>query len=290
MIIFFNPVFLKKVWGGNKIGKFLGQPVINNCGECWGISTHKNGESTINNGIHKGKTLKYIYKNHPELFGFYNGKEFPILVKIIDALQDLSIQVHPGDDYAEQFNASGKTECWYILETEENTDIIIGHNFLSKEDLIKNIENENIVNHLNKFKISKGDYFYINSGTIHAICAGTLLLEVQQSSDITYRVFDYKRLDNGQLRKLHIKEAIDVIKIPDSKAIKNHNNKYFDYSIFTNNGKKIYTSHIHGDYLVILKGTGMINDYQLKKGDFLMISSNFEYTIEGNLQIQKTWF
>ncbi|MCK5388492.1 MAG: mannose-6-phosphate isomerase [Candidatus Izimaplasma sp.] len=290
MIIFFNPIFFDKIWGGNKIGKFLNFTVNDNCGECWGISTHKNGLSTIKNGVHMGKTLKYIFDNHKELFGFYQGKEFPILVKIIDAKQDLSIQVHPDDEYAKQSNSFGKTECWYILEAETNAKLIIGHNFLSKKELIAQINSPNFVNNLHKFGIKKDDYYFINSGTIHAICAGTLLLEVQQSSDITYRVFDYNRLDDGKLRQLHIEEAKNVIKVPDSQLIRTHNNKYFDYIVSSIFKKKSFISHPHGDYIVVLEGIGKINKLPIKRGDFLMVSSNFTYILEGNFKIQTTWF
>ncbi len=290
MIIFFNPVLFDKVWGGNKIGDFLGYNVSNTCGECWGISAHKNGECSIKNGIYKDKTLKYIFDNHKDLFGFYEGKEFPILIKIVDAKSDLSIQVHPDDEYAKKFNSYGKTECWYILENEPDAELIIGHNFKTKEDLVNKINNNDFINHLNRVKITKGDYYFINSGTLHAICAGITLLEVQQSSDITYRIYDYNRLDKGKLRELHVKDAIDVIKVPDSEVITSHNNKYFDYLILHNQTETVYHSHLHGDYIVVLEGLGEINNQPIKKGDFLMVSSNYKYTLKGNLKIQKTWF
>lgn len=290
MILFFNPIFFDKVWGGGKIEEFLNFPISKSCGECWGISAHKNGESTIKNGIHKGKTLKELFDNHKNLFGNFEGLDFPILVKIIDAKKDLSIQVHPNDNYAKQLNAYGKTECWYILDSDKKASLIIGHTFKSKEELECNINKGDLIKKLKRINVKKDDFFFIDSGTLHSICSGTFLLEVQQSSDITFRIFDYNRLDKGKLRKLHTKEALEVITIPDNKINKNLINKHFDFTVFNNNNTSSYTSHIHGDYLVILEGIGKINEYDIKKGDFLMVSSNFEYFLKGELTIQKTNF
>ena len=290
MILFLKPVFFDKVWGGKKISDFLNQPTRNSCGECWGISAHENGESIIENGIHKGKTLKFLFENNKDLFGNYEGNEFPILVKVIDAKESLSIQVHPDNNYAKKYNSFGKDECWYIIDADPNAHIVIGNNFKTKDELIEKIYDNDFINYLHRTSVTKGDYFYIKSGTLHSICAGTFLLEIQQSSDIAFRIFDFNRLDKGKLRKLHIKEALDVIKVPDDVIIKTHINKYFEFEIINNKDNTLYTSHIHGDYLAVLDGNGKINEYDIRKGDFLMVSSNSDYELLGNLTFQKTNF
>ena len=279
-----------KLWGGSKLKTQFNYNTTDSCGECWGISAHDNGSNIILNTIHKGKSLKYLFDNEKSLFGNYKGLKFPILVKLIDASKDLSVQVHPDDLYAKKYKSFGKSECWYILGTNENTDIIIGHKAKSKTELANLINQNDYESLLNKFKINKGDYFYIESGTIHAICANTLLLEVQQSADITFRLYDYNRLENGVPRDLHIEEAINVISIGNQDVVTKHNNKYFDYKIININNPTNFTANIHGDYIVILEGTGMINEYKLKKGDFLMISSNEKYSLSGNLLLQRTIF
>ena len=232
MILKLKPLFYDKVWGGSKLKNDLGYDCSSKTGEAWGISAHKNGSSIITNDKYKGKTLRELYYTKKELFGNYPSEEFPILIKVIDANNDLSIQVHPDDQYAKKYeNSFGKTECWYILDTEKNTDIIIGHKAKDIEELKSYINNNDFESVLNKFQIQKGDQFNIYSGTIHAICKGTLLLEIQQSSDITYRIYDYKRLDNGKLRELHIDKALDVIKFPDNILKSYKLTNLFDFSI-----------------------------------------------------------
>jgi mannose-6-phosphate isomerase class I len=288
MIIKLQPEFKEKVWGGNKIHTKFGYNTSDNTGEAWGISGHKNGSSTIIDGPYKGKTLRELYQSHKELFGHYQSDEFPILVKIIDATDDLSIQVHPDDAYAKAYeNSLGKTECWYILETEENTQIIIGHKAKSKDDFLKHMNNNDFESILNKFPIYPEDTFNIYAGTIHAICKGTLLLEIQQSSDVTYRLYDYNRLSNGVLRDLHIDKAMDVIPFPDRPLSKEKPKDLFDYQIQENKLNTPHRAHIYGDYLFIIDGQGKIDQTPFTKGEFLMISSEENYHLTGDFKYAK---
>jgi mannose-6-phosphate isomerase len=158
-------------------------------------------------------TLDELWKKQPELFGNPTEEVFPLLTKILDANADLSIQVHPEDDYTKihENGDLGKTECWYILDCKEGADMIFGHNAHTKEELIHQINDGKWNGLLRRVKINSGDFFYVPSGTIHALCIGTLVLETQQSSDTTYRVYDYDRRDSeGNLRELHLDKAIDV--------------------------------------------------------------------------------
>jgi mannose-6-phosphate isomerase class I len=285
MIFKLEPLFFDKVWGGNKIRNNYHYNCSDHTGEAWGISAHKNGSSVIVNGVYKGKTLRELYASNKELFGYYKNDEFPILIKIIDATDDLSIQVHPTDEYARIYeNSSGKTECWYILDAEKDASIVIGHHAKTLDEIKKSIQGNTIESLLNKFPIKKGDQFNIYSGTIHAICKGTLLLEIQQSSDITYRLYDYNRLSNGKLRKLHIEKALDVIKIPDNKLSQIQPKDLFDYRIVQSTNKTIKTSNSYGDYIFILNGKGSFNNLDVKKGDFIFASANTEYNITGDIE------
>jgi len=288
MIFKLQPHFSDKVWGGNKIHSNYGYNCSNHTGEAWGISGHKNGASIIKDGPFKGKSLREIYQSNKSLFGDYPADEFPILVKVIDANDDLSIQVHPDNAYAKKYeNSLGKTECWYILETEENTDIIIGHLAKTKDEFLKYMNESKLETILKKFSIKPEDAFNIYAGTIHAICKGTFLLEIQQSSDVTYRLYDYNRLSNGKLRELHIDKAMDVIPFPDNELSKEKPTEFFDYNIIINHKETHLKAHQYGDYLFIIDGQGKINDKALIIGDFLMVTSNDDYILSGHLKYAK---
>ena len=204
-IIFMSPIFLKPtmktlIWGT----------------EQWGISAHPNGDDKIENEEFPGKTLSQLWSENPELFGNTKGDRFPLLTKIIDARDDLSIQVHPDDEYAgkNENGSLGKTECWYIMDAKPGATIVIGHNAKNPDEVKSMIENKEWSKFIREIPVHKGDFFFIEPGTVHAIKGGTVILETQQSSDITYRVYDYDRLQGGKLRPLHVKQSIDVITSP----------------------------------------------------------------------------
>ena len=285
MIIKLKPIFFSKVWGGNKICSNYHYNCSENTGEAWGISAHEHGSSVIINTEFKGKTLKDLYESRRDLFGNYHTDTFPILIKIIDAADDLSIQVHPDNDYARKYeNSLGKTECWYILDTEKDTEIIIGHKAQSYSEFKTHLNNNDYEGILNIFPVKAGDSFNIYAGTIHAICKGTLLLEIQQSSDVTYRLYDYNRLSNGKLRELHINQALDVVKIPDDTLNPRKPTRLFDYNIIENQDQKSCKADQYGDYIFIMEGEGKFSDEPVKKGDFLFIPANTEYEVTGNLK------
>lgn len=216
-LIFLKPVFKQMIWGGNRLATDFGYEIPGeNTGECWAISAHPNGDCEIVNGEYAGKTLSWLWENHREVFGGVEGDRFPLLIKIIDAKDDLSIQVHPDDTYAgEHENGSlGKMECWYILDAEEGGTIVIGHNAKDQNEVRDMIEGKRWGEFIREVPVKKGDFFQINPGCVHAIKGGTLILETQQNSDITYRVYDYDRLQNGKPRQLHVQQSIDVIKAP----------------------------------------------------------------------------
>ena len=210
-ILFLNPVFTHNIWGGTKLREEYGYDVEgDDIGECWGVAAHENGNCTVKNGEFAGQTLADLWDSHRELFGGIDGVRFPLLIKIIDAKDDLSIQVHPDDAYAaEHENGSfGKMECWYILDCKEDSTLVIGHNARTKEELCDMIEGKKWKEFIREIPVKKGDFIQIDPGTVHAIKGGITLLETQQNSDITYRVYDYDRLSNGKPRDLDRKSVV----------------------------------------------------------------------------------
>lgn len=250
----FSPILQSKLWGGNKLVKKFGKKASTGeeiqIGESWELSDVKNETSVVSNGNYKGISLKELLQEYKsQLVGSLNysifNDNFPILIKFIDAKQDLSIQVHPNDELAfNKHQSFGKTEMWYIMEAEENAKLVLGFNeLLSKEKYKSLVKNEQLESVLHYESVKKGDSFYIEAGLVHAIGAGIVLAEIQQTSDITYRIFDWNRRDNnGNLRELHTDLAGDAIKFSskDSKRIYQEqpnqlnsivNSKYFTTNI-----------------------------------------------------------
>lgn len=223
------PVFKQMIWGGSRMRTVFGYDIPgDDTGECWAVSAHKNGDCPVVGGEFDGKTLSWLWENEQELFGSTGcggqgdpkRQVFPLLTKIIDARRDLSIQVHPDDRYAmEHENGSlGKTECWYILDCIPGATIVMGHNAKDRAELEDMIRNGRWAEFIREVPIKKGDFLQIYPGTVHAIKGGTMILETQQNSDVTYRVYDYDRLQNGRLRQLHIQQSIDVITVPFAQS------------------------------------------------------------------------
>ena len=221
-ILFLDPVFKDNIWGGTRLRTDFGYSVEGaHIGECWAVAAHPGGDNAVHafpdgDGVLTGKTLRTLYKENPELFGNPESAEFPLLVKIIDAKEDLSVQVHPDDEYAaaHENGAFGKTECWYVLDAPEDGALVIGTNAGNKEELRDMVENGRFQKLIREVPVRKGDFIQIDPGTVHAIHGGFLILETQQNSDITYRLYDYGRLDSGKPRALHLKESMDVIRVP----------------------------------------------------------------------------
>lgn len=231
----FKPILKERLWGGTKLKEVFGKPIESDItGESWELSTVKGDISVVANGSLEGKSLQeLIDSNAEELLGKSVverfGKEFPILIKFIDAKQDLSIQLHPNDALAKERHESfGKTEMWYIMDADPKAELIVGFNKdVSKEEYAESIANDTLLDLLNYEQVKEGDTFFINTGKIHAIGAGVMLAEIQQTSDVTYRVFDFNRKDkDGNLRELHTELALDAVdyeKKDDFKVSYGHN-------------------------------------------------------------------
>ena len=294
-VLFLSAPLVERIWGGNYFKNTLKvTDNDNNFGEMWSVSALKSNSSLILNGIHRGKKLYEVFEEYPQLFNNPSYKEFPILIKVIATRDDLSVQVHPDDEYAKTYeNQSGKTEGWLILDHKENSSIILGHNANSKQELIEYINNHDYDALLNKVKVKKGEFYPINSGTIHALGKDIVLLEIQQSSDVTYRFYDYDRVDkNGQKRELHVKKAVDVTTIGKyNETIINcfndniktiWDNKYFKVELYNVNNELQLNNETYS-IVSVVDGNIKVLDKTLKLGDSFIITSNAKsLTVKGN--------
>lgn len=300
-ILLLEPVFMERIWGGSKLKELFNYNIPSNLtGEAWVISAHKDGSSKILNGDYKGKTLSWLYQNHKELFNNIKDERFPLLVKLLDAQSNLSVQVHPDDKMAIKYNDLGKTECWYVIDCSKDAKIIYGHSAKSKEEFRKLIDEDAWDKLLIEKPIKPGDFVFVPAGKIHAITAGTVILEIQQSSNVTFRLYDYNRLDDkGNKRELHIEESILASIIPDikienksTKKIKGLNeietlikSNYFTVEKW--NLKEKYARKNDSFILAsVINGMGKINNLDIKKGsNFIITSDAKEFEIIGELEI-----
>ena len=302
-LIFLKPVFKNMIWGGSKLKTDFGYDVEgDNIGECWAISAHPNGDCTVESGKYAGMKLSELWASHRELFGDAEGDRFPLLIKIIDAKADLSIQVHPDNDYAavHENGSLGKTECWYVLDCEENTSIVIGHNAKNKQELADMIHEKRWKELIREVPLKKGDFFQIEPGCLHAIKGGTVILETQQSSDITYRVYDYDRLQNGKPRELHIDKSIDVIKapftLPAYSQVTEQKNGYISKKLIECEYYTVEKIDVKEKALIkadkkfmnvsVISGSGTANGAPIKKGSHFIVPFGTE-TLEicGNAEL-----
>lgn len=299
--IFLNPVFKEMIWGGSRLRTDFGYSIPSDkTGECWAIGAHANGDCQVVGGNFDGMTLSELWNDHRELFGGIEGDRFPLLIKIIDANDDLSIQVHPDDTYAKTYeNGSlGKTECWYVLDCKEDATIVIGHNAKDKSELEDMVRGGKWAEFIREIPIKKGDFFQIDPGCLHAIKGGTLILETQQNSDITYRVYDYDRLSNGKPRELHIDKSIDVITAPFKPNNVNRETiaegaltrekmvscKYYSVEKLEVKGEAKILQPYSFMNMSIIDGEGTIDGIPIKKGSHFIITAECkEFALSGNM-------
>lgn len=307
-ILKLNPVFKDYLWGGTKLRDEYGfESDLTKLAEGWMLSCHKDGENTIENGEFAGNTLTEVINSNPDFLG-ENGKKFeyfPILIKLIDAKNDLSVQVHPDNEYAMRVEKEyGKTECWYILDCDEGAELIYGFNReITSEEFKEKIADNTFLEAVNKVKVKKGDLFFIEAGTLHAIGKGILLAEIQQNSNTTYRVYDYGRLGaDGKPRELHVEKAIDVTNcVPPTRSTEPEGKlvEYDNYStqLLTEcdlfSVKKVSVKDFFDGVadeksfvsVLVTDGVGTIDGIDIKKGDSLFIPANYgTFTIKGNIE------
>jgi len=277
----FEPILKERIWGGTKLKSYLNKPITSDItGESWELSTVENDVSIVANGCFKGKSLNELINEFPEeILGtkVYQdfGKQFPLLFKYIDAREDLSIQLHPNDELAKKrHNSFGKTEMWYVMQADENARLIVGFKEKSSpEEYIKNLNNKTLLNILDTKKVKEGDVFFLETGTIHAIGAGILIAEIQQTSDITYRVYDFDRVDvNGNVRELHNDLALKAINYETVEAQK-------EYSKKGNVSNEVVDCQYFSTNFIPLNGQVQVSKTQKSFTVYMCVSGDFKLTI-----------
>lgn len=311
--MFLEPVYKNYIWGGTRIKNNLQKNTpYEKTAESWEISANKNGQTIIKNGAYKGKTITELFNSNLKdtIFGTKCNEMdvFPLLIKFIDAENNLSVQVHPDDEYAKKFeNDIGKTEMWYIMDCQDNCELILGlDEKVTNENKSELLTQKNIEGYLKKVKIHKGDIIYIPSGTVHAILSGAFICEIQQNSDITYRLYDWNRVGaDGKPRELHLQKALDVIKVKTDASINTTpsiegKHRILEFSKFKVDKIKVnneFTDTINNESFCTMnvvngKGTLIYKEetFELKIGDGFILPANLgEYKIQGNLEILETY-
>ena len=314
----FEPLLKQTIWGGSKIVTFKHlQSDLDNVGESWEISGVPGDESVVANGEWKGKTLNEVLSEMKEkLVGADNyqrfGNRFPLLIKFIDARQDLSIQVHPDDETAHrQGKPMGKTEMWYVMDSDEGALLKVGlKKKITPEEYARMVDDDTICDALGNYHVKSGDCFFIPAGRIHAICSGSFIAEIQQTSDVTYRIYDYKRKDkDGNYRQLHTKEAAEAIDYTvlddyrtDYTPVKNEATPLVSCPLFTT---AVYdlTEPMTLDYseldsfviLIAVKGEGSIltssgDTYTFREGESVLLPATTDIVkVEGNIKFLETF-
>lgn len=307
-IIRLKPVFKERLWGGQKLKSYFSYDIEEKpIGECWAISAHKNGACQIINEEYKDETLLSLYEKYKnELFDNDPSKVFPLLVKILDANTQLSVQVHPEDEYAlKHENDLGKTECWYVIDAKDDANIIYGHTAKNKDEFSNKIKT-NDLSLWHYQSIKPQDFIYVPATTVHAINEGTFIYEVQESSDTTYRIYDYDRRDDkGNTRELHLDKALDIINFPAKKVEQNTaitinedyklyhyvSNKYFDVNRYVISSKASISFKTYA-LVSVLNGEATILGEKVLKGEHFIIPSTLKDTdieINGKCELMVTY-
>ena len=286
----FKPILKEKIWGGEKLMTLLNKKSNRkDIGESWEISDVEGDTSVVSKGNLQGKTLKELIKIYKEDFvgeKIYNqfGNKFPLLIKFIDAKEALSIQLHPNDELAKkQHNSFGKTEMWYVMQADKNANLIVGFKEnTDKEEYLHHLKNKSLIDILNVDEVKKGDVYFIPTGRVHAIGAGVLLAEIQQTSDVTYRIYDWDRQNtDGTYRDLHTKDAIKAIDYSSEKSYKT------DYKLKNNDSSEIISCPYFTTNIISLedKTTSEIN--HTKKDSFVIymcVKGKVEFKMDNSLE------
>ena len=304
----FENLYYEKIWGGRDFKAFRNNMPDMEIGESWDIACHPNGIGTVENGEFKGTTFDNLIKKygHALVGNKLNLEKFPLLIKLINSKEKLSVQVHPGDEYAAKYEGEfGKTEAWYVIDAKPGASLIVGTKNCTKEEFEDAIKNNKVEDCLNKIEVKKGDCFLINSGLIHAICEGVIIAEIQQNSDVTYRVYDY-----GRPREIHVDKALDVINfdlqcenLNGQEEIKYNGysksiiceNQYFgieklsissEYTDKSDEDKFYMYTCVEGEG--VIEGENFLED--IKMGDSLLIPASLgNYKIKGELKVLKSY-
>lgn len=311
----FQPILKERIWGGTKLQSFLNKEITSETtGESWELSTVPNDVSVVSNGDLKGKNLNELIDLFPEAILGKEvikqfGHQFPLLFKFIDAREDLSIQLHPNDELAKKrHNSFGKTEMWYVMQADKGSRLVVGFKKDSnKEEYLEKLANKELLSLLDEIDVHKGDIFFLETGTIHAIGGGVVIAEIQQTSDVTYRIYDWDRVDaNGNGRELHTELALDAINFKTTKAKIDYERKvnqsnetvhckYFKTNVIPLEGKLNWEAH-KGSFTVFMCTEGSFTltvedvTYTYKMGDTILLPAAIEEVeILGKANVLEVW-
>lgn len=304
-IIKISPIFKEKLWGGSRLREKYGMEIPSNTtGECWAVSAHPEGDCVIEGGEFDGQHLSKVYKENKELFGNCLNDTFPLLVKIIDANRDLSIQVHPNDEIAHSLGLPhGKAEAWLILDASEKGEVVVGHTCKSRSELAQALYNPTQFTWLQRFSVRPNQFYYLPGGTVHAVGAGTMVYEIEQNSNVAYRIYDYERIEGTQKRELHLDQALHSITVPDLKR------EAIPQRMITSTMKQ--TNHLRSEHFDVVRfeideettipqdqkfmilgflSDGVVNGIKAKAGDhFIALSTCDELTFSKGSTIIATY-
>lgn len=298
----FKKHLVKKVWGGREFKTILDFDINddNLYGESWEVSAHPNGMGYVVNGSLKGKSLEEIFNEYKEeLIGNLSFDKFPLLIKYLDVNDRLSIQVHPNNEIAlKKHNEFGKSECWYIIYASDDARLVLGmKEGITKEQFIENAKNNKFDGMFEEYDIKTGYFVNVAPGLVHASVKGEVILaEIQQNSDITYRIYDFDRLENGKLRPLHIDDAAQAIDFNLKPEIIDTNNMngriiktdYYTLDKMIIKGEKEDISKKSFIVYSILEGNGYIGNEKVKYGETILVPINYKVKLNGNMVILRT--
>ena len=305
-VLFFKPIPKIAIWGKDVVKKYFNYDELpDNVGQAWVFSAQKDDATICINGKHKGKNLHTLWKNHQEIFGNKEG-DFPVIISLVGPNDDLSIQVHPDEQAAQKIGYPiGKNEAWYFIEAPDQSSIVYGHHAKDKAELQACIQAEKWLELIKHLPVKKDDFVYLPAGLLHALKKGNIVYEVQQSTDITYRFFDYHRKDTeGNERELHLEQAIDCLSY-DSELMKNKinpqieksenlckvtyiNNDSFTVTKLEINGKSQYIDAKNYQLATVIRGAGKVDTADVIVGSNFLIPINTEVKFTGDMVIMMT--
>ena len=304
-ILFFKPIPRPAIWGHTLVKDYFEyEDFPDGIGQSWSFSAQENASTICLSEPYLGKTLYDLWQNHQELFG-HTGEEFPVIISLVAPEDDLSLQVHPDDEHAKKLGyASGKNEAWYFIEAKENANIVYGHLAKDEEDLRNYIKEDRWDDLIQYLDVHPGDFVYLPSGLLHALKKGSIVYEIQQATDITYRFYDYHRQDeNGKERELHLEQAIDCLSY-NPAAMKNNihpvstkrencietvfiSNDSFTVTKLEVTGKCCYSA-VNYQLATIVKGQGTVDGQTVKIGESFLIPVQTHVQLDGCMTIMMT--
>lgn len=304
-ILFFDPIPRPAIWGHTLVRDYFGYKKFpEGIGQSWSFSAQKDASTICLSEPFKGMTLRELWEKHQELFG-HPGEKFPVIISLVAPEDDLSIQVHPDSQAAKKYGyALGKNEAWYFIKSEDNASIVYGHNAKDEKDLYNYINNDKWDELIKHLSVHTGDFVYLPAGILHALKKGSIVYEIQQSTDVTFRFYDYHRKDKyGNERELHLTQAIDCLSY-DQEMMKNNimpveekmdnglkttfiSNDSFTVTKLAIEGNNIYETDNY-QLATVVKGEGVVDGFNIKIGDNFLIPQHSKIEIDGNMIIMMT--